>query len=385
MSIKKLLKLCFGLFRHPLYTCHSLLNQLKKKNDININKCIRDAANWLVKAQVNAPDGEGFSRRYSLISGWDCCYIETTGYIIPTLIDVSDYSGDNRYRDSAFKAANWLLNIQLANGAFTDIDSYKPQVFDTGQVLLGLNRMYRETGDERFLESLTRAGRWLTDIQEKDGSWIRYAYNNRPHAYYTRVAAALIEAGQIAGIDEYIEAGTRNLEWALGQRQENGYYQYSEFKPGEDAILHTIVYVLEGFSMAFKLTGEQRWADAMIDGTDVIARIATDKGLLFSQYDTDWQVTNKEYCVTGLAQYAGICFDASSINGNMELRDQGERVLRRLCSWQQGKGYDIEGSLQSSVPLWGYYGGMEFFNWNVKFFLDAALKSMHALKSNKDN
>ncbi len=363
--------------RHPFYAIYAL-NALKKSNETQLEENILKGADWLVRAQENAPDGCGYSRRYSLISGWDRCYIETTGYIVPTLLDVSQYLGVSVYRDSALKAGKWLLKVQSDDGAFTDIDTYKPQVFDTGQVLLGLNRLYRETGEDRFLDSLRRAGRWLTDVQEEDGSWVRYAYNNRPHTYYTRVAAALIEAGNIAGIDEYVAAGTRNLEWALEQRQENGYYQYSEFKPGEDAILHTIVYVLEGFSTAFDLTSEQRWADAVIEGVAVLAQLSTEEGLLFSQYDTDWQATNREYCVTGLAQYAGVCFDASHISGDMEFRNRGARVLAQLCRWQQNNGHDIEGALQSSVPLWGYYGGMEFFNWNMKFFLDAALKSLRS-------
>lgn len=383
MQTKQLLKLCLGLVRHPIYTGRALKAHTKA-NENQLDESIRAGADWLVKAQANAPDGKGYSRRYSLISGWDRCYIETTGYIVPTLLDISQYFGDDVYRNSAFKAANWLLKVQSGNGAFTDIDTYAPQVFDTGQVLLGLNRMYRETGDERFLDSLRRAGRWLTDTQEVDGSWLLYAYNNRPHAYYTRVAAALIEAGQIASVDEYIAAGVRNLEWTLEQRQGNGYYQHSEFKSGENAILHTIVYVLEGFSMAFDLTGEQRWADALVEGVNVLAQLSTEEGLLFSQYDTGWRATNREYCVTGLAQYAGICFDASNINGDMEFHVRGAKVLEHLCSWQQAKGNDINGALQSSVPLWGYYGGMEFFNWNMKFFLDAALKSLRVHHDSDD-
>lgn len=375
MQLKQLTKLCLGIMRHPIYTANALGSH-RKVGGFDLVASIRRGANWLLKAQENAPDGQGYSRRYSLITGWDRCYIETTGYIIPTLLDVSQYLGETKYRESAFKAATWLLENQTAEGAFTDIDSDTLQVFDTGQVLLGLNRMFCETRDERFLSALSKVGRWLSDIQEADGSWVRFAYNNRAHTYYTRVAAALIEAGQISGIDEYIAAGVRNLEWATGQKQENGYYQYSEFKPGEDAILHTIVYVLEGFSMAFDLTGEQRWADALIEGANVLANLSATDSLLFSQYEPDWRVTNKEYCITGLAQYAGICFDASNINKDVEFRDRGARVLEQLCRWQQDKGNDIEGALQSSVPLWGYYGGMQFFNWNMKFFLDAALKSL---------
>jgi len=383
MQLKQLTKLCLGIVRHPIYTVDAL-GLHRKAGGFDLVESVRCGANWLLKAQENAPDGQGYSRRYSLITGWDRCYIETTGYIIPTLLDVSQYLGETKYRESAFEAANWLLEMQTAEGAFTDIDSDTLQVFDTGQVLLGLSRMYYETSDERFLSALIKVGRWLSDIQEADGSWVRFAYNNRPHTYYTRVAAALIEAGQISGIDEYIAAGVRNLEWAMRQKQKNGYYRYSEFKPDEDAILHTIVYVLEGFSMAFYVTGEQRWANALIEGANVLTNLSATDSLLFSQYAPDWRVTNREYCISGLAQYAGICFDVSNINADVKFRDRGAQVLEQLCRWQQDKGNDIEGALQSSVPLWGYYGGMQFFNWNMKFFLDAALKSLRFSNASGD-
>ena len=375
MRLKHFTKLCLSFLRHPFYTAYAL-GSYRKSIVPDFVVSIRKGADWLLKAQENAPDGQGYSRRYSLFTGWDRCYIETTGYIIPTLLDVGYYLGAAKYRESAIKAAEWLLSLQTAEGAFTDIDEYTPQVFDTGQVLLGLNRMFRETGDERFLAALKKAGRWLTDIQEANGSWIRFSYNGRPHAYYSRVAAALIEAGQLSGVEEYVAAGERNLEWVAAQQQANGYFRYSEFKQGEDAILHTIVYVLEGFSIAFELTGKQRWADMLIDGAEVLAELTNADGLLYSQYNSEWLPTNTEYCVTGLAQYSGICFDVANITGNEPFRDRGSWIVDQLCRWQQGKGYDIAGALQSSMPLWGYYGSMEFYNWNMKFFLDAALKNL---------
>ena len=385
MEIKQFLKLSLGLFRHPIYTKQLLIGD-KSTVSKDVEESIRSGANWLLAAQKNSVDGEGYSRRFSLLSGWDRGYIETTGYIIPTMLEVSHFLGDTRYKKSAYAAADWLLKVQTIDGAFTDVDSYVPQVFDTGQVLLGLNRMFLETKDERFLSALTKASRWLCDVQEKDGSWIQYAYNDRPHAYYSRVGAALIEAGQISGIEEYVAAGLRNLEWVSDQQKSNGYYRYSEFRPKEDAILHTIVYVLEGFSMAYQLTGDKRWADKLISDTDTLGLLLNKEGLLYSQYDTQWKATNTEYCVTGLAQYAGVCFDVATITNDLKYRSWGENIVTRLCQWQQKDGEDLNGALSSSVPFWGYYGGMDFFNWNIKFFLDAALKERaHQFRGNSSH
>jgi len=371
------IKIALSLLRHPVYTVCALTNRGDANDAGGMERCVRRGADWLLRAQAMAPDGDGYSRRYSLLTGWDRCYIETTGYIIPTLLNVSQALGEPKYRESAFRAAEWLLKVQTTEGAFTDIDNYRPQVFDTGQVLLGLNRMFRETGDERYLASAKRASRWLVDNQEPDGSWVRFAYRGRPHSYYSRVAAALIESGQLSGIEEYVISGTKNLEWVAAQRQSNGYFRHSEFNAGEDAFLHTIAYILEGFSMAFQSTGERRWADLLIDGVQVLTGLSSEDGLLYSQYDREWRSRNTEYCTTGLAQYAGICFDVGAILGAGVFYDRATQVVRKLCYWQQRGGVDISGAVQSSVPLWGRYGSMEFYNWNVKFSLDAAVKCVN--------
>jgi len=373
MRPKQLAKLCMCLLRHPNDTARALSFRGKTVSTGRLES-LRRGADWLLRAQDAALDGRGYSRRYSLVSGWDHCYPETTGYIIRTLLDVGDYLGVAKYRDSALEAASWLLAVQDEEGSFRDIESQAPLVFDTGQVLLGLNCMFEETGDPRLLESLCRAAKWLVEMQEADGSWVRGAYRARPHAYYSRVGAALIEAGQVSDIEEFIEAGTRNLEWVAAQRQANGYFKHSEFKAGEDAILHTIVYVLEGFSMAFDRTGDRRWAQILVDGVGVLSNLAGEAGLLHSQYDPAWRATNREYCVSGLAQYAGICFDAAALTGDQNFATKGDRVLDELRRWQHDGGCNIGGALQSSIPLWGYYGAMEFFNWNVKFLLDALIK-----------
>ena len=151
---------------------------------------IKAGAEWLVRAQEKG--GGGFSRRYCLYNGWDKPYIETTGYIIPTMLYAGKYLNDGRFLDSAKNAAYWLLGVQKSNGAFCETESGLEQVFDTGQVLTGLISAFREWPENTFVDAAVRAGTWLIEVQEKDGSWEQYAYNRIKHAYYVKVAAALL-------------------------------------------------------------------------------------------------------------------------------------------------------------------------------------------------
>jgi uncharacterized protein YyaL (SSP411 family) len=373
MRSRQLAKLTTSFLRRPRYTLEAV-RAGRAAGRPDLRDSVRKAADWLMLAQRSAPDGDGYSRRYRLLSGWDRCYIETTGYIAPTMFDAGRRLQDDRYADSARTAGEWLLSVQRADGAFTDVDRYQPHVFDTGQVLIGLNSLYRETHDDRFLRAAERAATWLSSVQEEDGSWLRYTYNQRRHSYYSRVAAALIDTGELVARREYSEAGRRNLAWVLQQRLDNGYFRHSEFREGEDAFLHTIVYVLEGFSIAFNLTREDRWMDAMLRGAVTLRGLLNEEGLLYSQYDPGWRPTNKEYCVTGLAQFAGICLDAAEATGDTEFKNVAEGIIGKVSSWQLCAGADLVGAFPASVPVWGAYGSMELVNWTVKFYIDAALR-----------
>ena len=75
------------------------------------------AATWLERAQDAGGDG-GVAGRYSLHTGWTSSYPETTGYIIPTLIRLSDALGEPRLRERARRGVNFLLSVQLECGAF---------------------------------------------------------------------------------------------------------------------------------------------------------------------------------------------------------------------------------------------------------------------------
>lgn len=373
MKLKKVIKLALSFCMNPR-TTYRLVFDKTDKIKLGVDESLEMCAEWLIKSQRAIPSDAGYSRKYSLITGWDNSYIETTGYIIPTIFEVGEILNCEKYKKSALDSSAWLLSVQEAGGAFTDIDKYQAQVFDTGQVLLGLNFIYRKYGDKKILKAMLKAAGWLVSIQEKNGSWIKNSYNNRPHAYYSRVAAALLETGQLSENDTFVQAAYRNLQWTVCQRSACGYFKFSEFKPGEDAILHTIVYVLEGFSKAYALTKDEKWGDIIVTGAHDLFSLLNDDGLLYSQYNEVWEATNKEYCITGLAQLAGIFLDAAKITQEKKFVKAAKKILDQLNCWQVSSGENIEGALPSSYPIWGYYGGMEFFNWNAKFYLDALIK-----------
>lgn len=329
-------------------------------------------AGWLLAIQE--PAG-GYMASYGLVTGRRHAYIETTGYIIPTMFDLAARLEDSRCRESALRAGEWLLSVQQPDGAYTDIDEHLPQVFDTGQVMLGLNRLFRETQDLRYREATRRAADWLVSVQDSDGSWTRASYRRGdPYVYMSRVAAAMIESAQLTGEVRHHAAAIAFLRWAAAQQLPNGFFRHCELIPGADPVLHTMMYVLEGFLMAHQLTGDREWLDVVLRGAQPLLDLHLHRDLVpRSQYDAEWRVTNSEKCLTGIAQWAGLCLDLNRITGEPDWLEAASLSLYYLKSKQMLGGGILHGALPASIPIWGYYHPMMFPNWGVKFFADALL------------
>ena len=352
----------------------ALRSHMAGKGTIRENRFHLEAgASWLARAQKKG--NHGFSRRYCFYGGWDRPYIETTGYIIPTMLAAGKHLRNDEMILQAEQAAQWLLQKQKDNGAFCDSDSGAELVFDTGQVLTGLLAAFREWGDARFMDAAVRAGTWLADVQEEDGTWERYAYHQTRHTYYVKVAAALLELAALSGDNRYHEAAMKNIGWTLGCQAESGYFRHMEFQNGEYPFLHTIAYVIEGLLDAYDSVKDRRLLDAAMRIITALGKRNREREMLLcSQYGEDWDPVNRERCVTGLAQWACVAMRAYDLSGDADLLTQVVKTMYYLKSKQYlHADDDLYGGLPGSVPLWGSYLAFCYPNWAVKFFLDALL------------
>ena len=89
-------------------------------------------------------------------TGWRPSYPETTGYIIPTLLEFSSRFGDSEVRRRALQMAAYETKIQLPSGAVQagmvcSPESQEPAVFNTGMVLQGYIAAYRATENPEYL------------------------------------------------------------------------------------------------------------------------------------------------------------------------------------------------------------------------------------------
>jgi hypothetical protein len=268
---------------------------------------LKAALQWLLRSH-QACRGKGFSIQYSLRSGWDPPYIETTGYIIPTLLSLRQYH--EYWYDELEKvlknSGEWLLNVQYRDGSYGSSVNAEPLVFDTGQAIFGLLALYQYSQDQAYLDAACRAGHWIASMQESDGSFRCFAYKSIPHTYYARVSWGLLKLFEITNEIEFKEAAQKQLIWVLDKQQNNGFFRYCSFVDDEQPVLHVIAYTIRGLWESGLLLQDQVLKDAALKTASILEKIQRRDGVLYGYYSSSWKPASLSHCLVGLAQMAGI-------------------------------------------------------------------------------
>jgi hypothetical protein len=334
------------------------------------------AVDWLVHSEA-VTGGRGFAHSLHFARGWLPGYPETSGYIVPTLLIAAQRYGRPDAEAAALRAWDWLVAAQNPDGSFADLAG-QSQAFDTGQILIGANFLARR-GQQTAREVALKAAGWLARQQAETGCFEASSYNNRPHAYYSRVGAALVDTGDWSGNTSYRDSGIRNLAWTMAQQDRvNGWFQRMSFAD-HAPFSHTMIYTLEGLLAGYRFTGEQTYLDSvLLCAASLSEAIARHGGVIRSQYQEGFQALDDQVCVTGLSQWSALCFRLVRL-GHPQFAQQAQSSLAAARRLQiQSSSRDIGGALQGSVPLSGRYMRFALPNWGVKFFLDALLEAEDA-------
>ncbi|MBI4878282.1 MAG: hypothetical protein HY812_01290 [Planctomycetes bacterium] len=354
---------------------------------------------WLCRAQDAAGNG-GVSRSYLLaynrrfrLRGWQTAYPETTGYIIPTMFDYARFSGRQEIVDRAVRMADWECDVQMPSGAVQGgtIDREpSPAIFNTGQVIFGWLRAWKETGNTRYLASAVRAGDFLVREQDPDGAWrrnlSRFASPAMPsYTYNTRTAWALLLLATESGNTAYRDAALRNLEHALTEQEANGYFRNNCLDDSNQALLHTIAYCLRGILEAGVALGERRYLNAVTLAVRPLLAAMRGDGSLPGRFDPSWTPTVSWSCLTGQSQLALVLGRL----GQTLAEPSCLEAMRRINAFQRStqildpRRPDLHGGLCGSHPIHGGYAPFEITSWGVKFFVDALFVEMETSEGRK--
>lgn len=341
------------------------------------------AAAWLGRAQDAQANG-GVSGRYLLGRGWTKAYPKTTGDLIPTFLALADVLDDRQFHQRAEACVHFLLPLQMPNGAYPAGEigggNITPSAFNTAQIISGLIAWYRHSGDGSCLQSAVRAADWLISIQDADGAWRQFFLGGIASTHDAYLACWLAKLGNLVNDPRYLEGARRNLSWILSHRVETtgwidlaGYDRDQQQK--RQALTHSIAYTLMG---ALRTALELGDADAVVRlraSALAPARLLADIGWLPAVLDWQWQPQTPHACLAGNAQMAELWLTLHEIEPDIALFDAARRTLNIVkCSQSlDNPNPDIRGGIPGSNPVWGEYIFMGLPNWAAKFFVDALL------------
>ncbi len=383
MTLKKYISLPFRYkIWHPLHI-QLVISDLLKPNQATHDhtKHLTAAINWLCRAQDirnSEVDKGGVSAGWSFEDKWLPSYPETSGYIVETFVAAAELLDQQKLLTRANKILDWELSIQNQDGSFPGHfgeESSQPVIFNTGQIMHGMNCGYQKLQRNDCLESAIKAGKWLIKQQDDDGCWRRSTHNGIIHTYNTRATWALLQTGQLADDQSLIDAAIKNIDWALTQQLENGWFENNAFSTGAEPYTHTIAYAIRGILECGLLLSNSHYIEAAEKAAKALARVQKNDGSIAGTYDKTWHSKAYYVCLTGLAQTSIIWSQLDWINNNTQFQTHTNSALNYLKQKQRilNNGNVNDGAIAGSFPIWGRYSMFEYPNWAAKFFADALI------------
>jgi uncharacterized protein YyaL (SSP411 family) len=197
-------------------------------------------------------------------------YTEATGYAISLFHFLARTRGDASLLTIAKEAAQFLMRIQADEAAYPQPSSgaaasARLYAFDNAVCIVGMARLLRATGDERYLRSAVIAGEWLLGMQRPDGSFSAMALRGKgiedPGGFFgdgscihAKNAIAFLELHAITGREQFREAAARACRYTLTLQDTDGAFWN---RPNQLSVFtHAHCYACEGLLYAGHVLGE---------------------------------------------------------------------------------------------------------------------------------
>ena len=339
---------------------------------------IKECIAWLGRAQDNSKTRDGgVARHYSLLDGWAASYPETTGYIVSTMISYGKAKGIDEPIKRASRMLDWLTSIQFPEGGFqggmVNQTPRVPVTFNTGQILIGLSA--GAAINPNYLQPMQKAADWLVATQDPDGCWRKYP---TPFAaagektYETHVSLGLFRAAALEPQRGYLEAGLKQVNWALANQATNGWLSKCCLSDPLRPLTHTLGYALRGIVEAYFSSQDERYLHAACRAADGLMGALSAEGKLPGRLDADWQPAADWVCLTGSSQIAESWLLLYKATGRADYRRAAilaNAFVRRTITVDGPP--EVRGGVKGSFPIDGLYGRWQYLNWACKFTIDA--------------
>ncbi len=342
---------------------------------------IKKAIAWLKKAQVSTGTA-GVSAWYRFDKGWGEPFIETTGYIITTMLESGAFLRNAKYTKAAKSMSDFILETQLEDGGFkTYISSDYPTIFNTAQDLSGLCDIFSATKDSRYYKSAKMAADFLVKNQNKDGSWLKYSYDGKAHSYDSKVSHALLKYYALSGKKIYKFSAVKGLNKVLKFQNKNGWFRNAELPNFKFPPTHTIAYVIEGLLDSGLMLNNVRYIKSAEKAAKMLMDYFQQNNFLPGTFDERWLSKDKYSCLTGDAQISAVWLKLYEYTGIKRYLVNAKVMNIYLKSLQncETDNKNILGGIKGSHPIYGDliknqgYCRLSYVNWAAKYFIDALI------------
>lgn len=345
---------------------------------------------WLKKAQDKTADG-GVSRGVSLVytgkgndQGWQPSYPETTGYIIPTMLKAAQVLNNQDLARRAKLMADWERNIMFSDGAVHGGNiAMLPNkaIFDTGQVIRGLEAIYQLTKDDKYLKSAMKSADWiLSNEHNSEGRWIEHnaaMVSQQTTTYNVYAIAPLLKLGLEHNRDDLKQLGLRTAEYTVSQQNENSWFKDADFEVRDDYLLHTIGYTIDGLWDIGVLLKHDKFLNSAQQALDQVINQMDDQGKIPGRLNSQWQGTVDWVCLTGSAQIGVTCMKVYRKTHDQKYFEAAAKLKEFLKTCQNNFDENYGGGLGAvwgSWPIKGKYGQYQALNWPAKYFADLLIE-----------
>jgi len=345
------------------------------------DRALAELIAWIIRAQRT--EG-GIAAYYSVLTGYSESYAEVTGYIIPTLYDFARTHHAEDALQAADRATEWLLSIQFSSGAFAGGlhgEVAQPSIFNTGQILQGLVRAWKETGSAKTRDAALAAGDWLLMMQQQNGSWSgKGAYQGGAHTYYSMVAWALAQLAEQSGEERYGLASEKNIDWVLSHLKPNGWIDGINLQ-GHPNYLHFVAYIIQGVLECALLRHRRDAVEAIAIPAWVLLRKFENRKDLPGAFENDFTSGQRFTCLTGNAQMSCTWLRLFEVTGDLRYLNAAlkiDELLKERLPMSGASG--ARGGVSGSYPIWGAYQPFRYISWGCKFLADALMLEEHAMQ-----
>lgn len=347
---------------------------------------------WLKNATAVHQEG-GISSHYNLITKkYLPPFPETTGYLIPTLVEIESAIENSGALELARQGADWLIKRQREDGSIrcnldlnTDLNRGPDIVtaFDCGAILRGFIAIYSATKEEKYCVAAESLSQFLQRSQQS-GAWPDLTFFDYFGSHNSLVGYSLILAGETFNNPSLRASGIATLERIRSQIEPNGFIRQCQFHNAQKddvAFLHPLAYTVEGYLKTSLLLKDDSYLNLVTGTIHALWReFELRQSLLASHYDFKWRRNSHYSAFTANAQVAEILFRVGDTWDDLRFTSSALKMTELLRTQIDihHSNVGIRGGCPGSFPIYGDYDVFAMNNWGAKYFLDASMLELAA-------